>query len=190
MGILNDMETTLKNGDQICRLLEEKEDLIFDLLIPGVTRVVTSNNLCEILKSSLEKAAFPLLSKYKSREIVTLDCTALTRKDTYGMMALVAEKVKKSPSLIVVINNITGVWTDPNCEDPQYVENLVGHSWKNEQIYFGDYHIDRSEMTVIFTSTPTTQSELAQKYRLDSYAWLDDFDTKFNAIQQLLDNLK
>ena len=82
MGILNDMEVTLKNGDEICRLLEEKEDLIFDLLIPGVTRVVTSNNLCEILKSSLEKAAFPLLSKYKSREIVTLDCTALTRKDT------------------------------------------------------------------------------------------------------------
>ena len=41
MGILNDIETTLKNGDQICHLLEEKEELIFDLLIPGVSRVVT-----------------------------------------------------------------------------------------------------------------------------------------------------
>ena len=190
MGILNDMETTLKNGDQICRLLEEKEDLIFDLLIPGVTRVVTSNNLCEILKSSLEKAAFPLLSKYKSREIVTLDCTALTRKDTYGMMALVAEKVKKSPSLIVVINKITGIWDDPNCEDPQYIEDLVGHSWKNEQIYFGDYHIDRTEMTVILTTAPEHQEELGQRYRTDSYSWVDDFDTNLDALQKAIDSLQ
>lgn len=190
MGILNDMETTLKNGYQICHLLEEKEELIFDLLIPGVSRVVTRHNLADILKLSLEKACFPLLSKCKKREVVMLDCKGLTKKDTYGLMASVAQKVKKNPDLILVIENIIGVWTDPNCEDPQYVEDLVGHSWKNEQIYFGDYHIDRTEMTVILTTAPEHQEELGQRYRTDSYSWVDDFDTNLDALQKAIDSLQ
>ena len=190
MGILNDIETTLKKGDQICHLLEEKEELIFDLLIPGVSRVVTRHNLADILRLALEKACFPLLSKYKNREVVMLDCKGLTRKDTCGMMARLAEKAEKSPSLVVVIENIANVWSDPNCEDPQYVENLVGHSWKNEQIDFGDYHIDRTEMTVILTSTPEHQEELGQRYRTDSYPWVDDFDTKLDALQKAIDSLQ
>ena len=54
MGILNGMETTLRNGDEILKLLEKKEQLIFDLLIPGVTRIITKNNLLDIIKSSLD----------------------------------------------------------------------------------------------------------------------------------------
>ena len=49
MGILNGMETTLRNGDEILKLLEKKEQLIFDLLIPGVTRIITKNNLLDFL---------------------------------------------------------------------------------------------------------------------------------------------
>ena len=190
MGILNDIETTLKNGDQICHLLEEKEELIFDLLIPGVSRVVTRHNLADILKLSLEKACFPLLSKYKNREVMVLDCKGLTKKDAYGMMASLAEKVKIYPSLIVVIENIAGIWSDPYCEDPQYVVDLLAHSWKNEQIYFGDYHIDRTGMTIILTTTPENQKELEQMYRTDSYSWVDDFDTKIDTLQKAMDSLQ
>lgn len=190
MGLLKGQEDTLKNGDKIVRLLEEKEELIYGLLIPGVRRVVTSNNLVNILESSLKHACFPLLSRYKSREIVKLDCKGLTRKDTYGVMARVAEHAKKCPALIVVIENIAGVWSDPNCEDPQYVENLIGHSWKNEHIYFGDYCIDRTEMTVILTVTTEYQEVLEQKYRTDSYAWIEDWDSELEALQKAMERLQ
>ena len=103
MGILNGMETTLRNGDEILKLLEEKEQLIFDLLIPGVTRIITKNNLLDIIKSSLDTACFPLLSTYKSREVVTLDCKGLSTKDAVGMMESLAAKVSKHPDLIVIV---------------------------------------------------------------------------------------
>lgn len=93
MSILNDIETTLENGDKIAQLKEEQEALIFDILIPGVTRVVTNQNLPVLLQKTLDNAIFPRLSKYKNREIVSVDCHAFTRSDAYGFMVALAKKV-------------------------------------------------------------------------------------------------
>ena len=131
MSILNDIEDTLGNGDKMLQLREEKEDLIFEILIPGVERVVTTQNLPSLLKKELEKAIFPRLARYKNREIVSLDCRTLRKGDAYGWMASLSKKVEEVPDLIVVIENISEIPSDALCDDPQYLENLLGHSWKN-----------------------------------------------------------
>ena len=193
MGLLQGQEQTLKGGEGISKLIEETqrkmEKLIHELLIPGVTMVITHHHLADILKQALKQARFPLLSKYKNREVEVLDCKGwMSKKDANGMMARLAEKAEKSPSLIVVIENIADVWSDTSCEDPQYVENLFGHSWKNEQIYFGDCYIDRSQMTIILSAGPEHKDELEQKYRIDPYGWIEDFDVEFDALQNVMKN--
>lgn len=190
MGILNGMETTLRNGDEILKLLEKKEQLIFDLLIPGVTRIITKNNLLDIIKSSLDTACFPLLSTYKSREVVTLDCKGLSTKDAVGMMESIAAKASKHPDLIVIVENIAGIWSDPHCDDPRYMAYLLGHSWKNEQIYFGDHHIDRTGMTILLTALPEHKEELEHRYKTDSYSWVDDFDAELDDLQKAMNDLQ
>lgn len=191
MSILTSIDKTLERGDKILELMQERELLFFDLMDTIAAKiVVTRHNLSRLVEEAINKSHFEHLSRHKGREIVSLDCKGLTKEDTYGMMANLAEKVKKYPSLIVIIENIAGIWTDPYCEDPQYVENLIGHSWKNEQIYFGDCHIDRTGMTVILTTTPEHQEELEQRYRTDSYSWVDDFDTNLDALQKAIDSLQ
>jgi hypothetical protein len=187
MSILNDIETTLENGDKIVQLKEEQEALIFDILIPGVTRVVTNQNLPVLLQRTLDNAIFPRLSKYKNREIVSVDCHAFTRSDTYGFMVALAKKVAEVPDLILVVENISDIYSDPLCEDPLYVENLLGHSWKNDVVYFDDKRIDRSKMTVILTGTPDQKEVLGSKYRTDGFAWIESLDEE---LKDLNDRIK
>ena len=188
MSILDGVEETLKKGDEIVHLMEEIEEVIFDLLAPGVGILITDNiNLPEILKVALEKAMFQLLSKYKNRKVISLDCKGLMKGEAEGWMKLLAEQAKENPDLIVLIENITEIPSGPQCDDPQYVENLLGHSWKNEQIYFGDYHLDRSEMTVILIASLENKEKLAREYRTDSYAWIEDFDERLSALKQAIE---
>lgn len=189
MSILNDVEITLENGDIITRLKEKKENLLFDILIPGVTRVVTNQNLPNLLQEALDKAIFPRLTKYKNREIVSIDCHGLTRSDAYGFMVALSKKVAEVPDLILVIENISEIYSDPLCEDPQYVENFLGHSWKNEVVYFDDKRIDRSKMTVILTSTPNYKEELGIKYRPDGFAWVESLDEELEDLNNQIEKL-
>ena len=187
MSLLGDLDRKLENCEKIMELEHEKELEIFSILSPAsANRVVTSHNLSELLRYSLDKATFEYLSQYKNREIVAIDCKSMTNADVYGTMASIAKKVKETPDLIIVINNIAEVYNDPACESPQYVENLLGHSWKNDKIFFGEYEIDASELTVILTATPEYKDVLGQKYRTDGYSWCDDFDQRLEEIEEQL----
>ena len=187
MSILDPIEETMAKCDKVMELLQEKELKIFSILIPvSAKRVVTSHNLSELLRHSLDKATFKHLSRYKNREIISIDCKSMTNADAYGAMASIAKKVKKTPDLIIVINNIAEVYNDPACESPQYVENLLGHSWTNDKIFFGEYEIDASELTVILTATPEYKDVLGQKYRTDGYSWCEDFDQRLEEIEKQL----
>ena len=190
MSILDPIEETMANGPKIMELEQERELEIFSILSPvSANRVVTSHNLSELLRHSLDKATFKYLSRHKNREIVSIDCKSMTNADVYGTMATIAKRVKETPDLIIVINNIAEVYNDPACESPQYVENLLGHSWKNDKIFFGEYEIDASELTVILTATPEYKDVLGQKYRTDGYSWCEDFDQELEKIDNELDSL-
>ena len=190
MSLLGDLDRNLENGDKIIALEHERELEIFSKLIPvSAHRIITNHNLSELLRHSLDKATFKYLSRYKNREIVSIDCKSMTNADVFGAMVSIAKMVKKTPDLIIVINNIAEVYNDPACESPQYVENLLGHSWKNDKIFFGEYEIDASELTVILTATPEYKDVLGQKYRTDGYSWCEDFDQELEKIDNELDSL-
>ena len=185
MGILGDLDRILANGDMLLELEQKRELEIFSKLIPvSAHRIITNHNLSELLRHSLDKATFKYLSRYKNREIVSIDCKSMTNADVFGAMVSIAKMVKKTPDLIIVINNIAEVYNDPACESPQYIENLLGHSWKNNKIFFGEYEIDASELTVILTATPEYKDVLGQKYRTDGYSWCEDFDQRLEAIEE------
>lgn len=155
MGILGTIDETLNKTDRVIELLKEKESLLFDLLnCPTAGIVITDHNLTQLLKESFDNAVFPLLSRYKGREIVSLDCRGLKKGDAYGWMVSLAKKVKEAPDLIAIIENIAEIPSGPQCDEPQYVENLLGHSWKNDVIFFGDNRIDATQMTILLTATP------------------------------------
>lgn len=114
---------------------------------------------------------------------------ALTRGDALGFMTALAKKVEEVPDLILVIENIVEVYSDPLCDDPQNVENLLGHSWKNDVVCFADKRIDRSKMTVILTCTPDYKEELGTKYRTDGFAWIENFDDEWDEIENQIRKL-
>ena len=187
MSILDPIEETMANGPKIMELLQERELEISSILSPvSANRVVTNHNLSALLRHSIDNATFEYLSQDKNREIVSIDCKSMTNADVYGAMVTIAKRVKETPDLIIVINNIAEVYNDPDCESPQYVENLLGHSWKTDKIFFGEYEIDASELTVILTATPEYKDVLGQKYRTDGYSWCDDFDQRLKEIEEQL----
>lgn len=184
MGILADMEETLKRGDKLVELLQQREELFVDLLnCVSANIVVTEHNILQLLKDVLRTAFGEGLSKYKDCEVVSLDCKNLTKEDAFGWMVSLAKKVEQTPNLIVVIENLAEIFNEPMCNDAQYIANLLGHSWKNEKVFFGDYCIDCSELTIIITVTQEQKMDLYQKLRTDSYYWIENFDEEFEKVQ-------
>ena len=115
----------------------------------------------------------------------------MKKGDAYGWMASLAKAVEKTPNMIVIIENLAEIPSGPLCDDPQYVENLLGHSWKNDKIFFGEYCIDRykSNLSVILTATPEQKEFLGQRFRTDGYSWCEDFDVELDKIDNELDSL-
>jgi hypothetical protein len=184
MGILADMEETLKRGDKLVELLQQREELFVDLLnCVSANIVVTEHNILQLLKVVLRTAFGESLSKYKDCDVVSLDCKKLTKEDAFGWMVSLAKKVEQTPNLIVVIENLAEIFNEPMCNDAQYIANLLGHSWKNEKVFFGDYCIDCSELTIIITVTQEQKMDLHQKLRTDSYYWIENFDEEFEKVQ-------
>jgi hypothetical protein len=183
-----DEETPQKN--RTIELLQERELLFFALLIPvSAHRVVTTHNLPQLIAAAIENPSTEYLSRYKGREIVSLDCRSLIKGGARRWMAKLAKKVEKTPNLIVVIENIANLPSGLFRDDPQYVENLLGHSWKNENIFFGKNCISRSQLTVILTATPEQKEFLGQRFRTDGYSWKEDFDQELDAIEKELKSL-
>lgn len=145
--------------------------MVFGVLIPGVKRVVMSKNLPTLLQKTLDKAIFFRVCQ------------------DIKILKSLAKKVEEVPDLILVIENIVEVYSDPLCDDPQYVENLLGHSWKNDVVCFADKRIDRSKMTVILTCTPDYKEELGTKYRTDGFAWIENFDDEWDEIENQMRKL-
>lgn len=192
MSILDPVDIQLPKGDRVIELLQDKEELIFELLgTASANRVVTKHNLPQLICKASTNPISELLSRHKGREVVSLDCRGLKKGDAYGWMARVAKAVEKTPNMIIIIENLAEIPSGPLCDDPQYVENLLGHSWKNDKIFFGEYCIDRSKsnLSVILTATPEQKEFLGQRFRADGYSWCEDFDQELAKIDNELDSL-
>ena len=191
MSLLDPIDEQMARGDRWAErmpvLTEKRELIISELLVPvSANRVVTTRNLPQIIIEAVNDPFYKQLSHLKDYEIVSLDCRGLTKGDAYGWMASLAKAVEETSNMIVIIENLAEIPSGPLCDDPQYVENLLGHSWKNDKIFFGEYEIDASELTVILTATPEYKDVLGQKYRTDGYSWCDDFDQRLEEIEEQL----
>ena len=196
MSLLDPIDEQMARGDrwaeQMPVLTEKRELIISKLLVPvSANRVVTKRNLPQLICEAITNPISALLSRYKGREVVSLDCRGLKKGDAQGWMARVAKAVEETPNMIVIIENLAEIPSGPLCDDPQYVENLLGHSWKNDKIFFGEYCIDRSKsnLSVILTATPEQKEFLGQRFRADGYSWNEDFDQELEKIDNELDSL-
>lgn len=165
--------------------------MIFELLgTASANRVVTKCNLPQLISEAISYPISELLSRHKGREVVSLDCRGLCKGDAYGFMAIIAQKVGQGQYPIVIIENLAEIPEGSQCDNPQYVENLLGHSWKNDKIFFGEYMIETSNLTIILTFAPKYAEELGVKFRSDSYSWIPYFDEELEYIEKELNSLK
>lgn len=74
----------------------------------------------------------PILMKQNGRTLVSLDCSMLHKDDALGFMSLLSRLPSKT---VAVIKNITEIPQESTFTDnPDYVENLLLHSWHNDEI--------------------------------------------------------
>jgi hypothetical protein len=117
-------------------------------------------------------------------------CFLLDKKQSYSAQILIeytGAKAEQGLNPDDTEIDISEIYSDPLCEDPLYVENLLGHSWKNDVVYFDDKRIARSKMTVILTGTPDHKEVLGSKYRTDRFAWIESLDEE---LKDLNDRIK
>lgn len=127
-----------------------------------------ASHLSKILSSAKHS-----LLPYKGRKVIPKDCRGLKKGDALGWIRDISKDDKDA---IVVFENVTQIPEgDPALYDPkQYVENILVRSWKNNDIYIDDYHIDRRNLTVILTCPPEDEEQLRAICSMCSYAWVGD----------------
>ena len=155
-------------------ILVKKIAEIYNLNINSTT------TFADLLQSLINKASNPDLKEHSNRKIFSLDCRGLRKGDAYGWLQWLQCHMEQSRrnDPIVIINNVTQIPDgDRNFyDDPVYVTNLLLRSWKNPDIYAGDIHIDRRNMTIILTASSQGKDILLKECKLSSYSWIGDFN--------------
>lgn len=131
-----------------------------------------ASHLTKIL-SSAQQSLLP----HKGRKVIPKDCRGLKKGDALGW---IRDFSKEDKDAIIVIENVTRIPEgDSALYDPkQYVENILVRSWKNDDVYIDDYHIDRRNLTVILTCPPEDEEQLRAICSMCSYAWVGDIENK------------
>ena len=190
MGILDGFDVLSEELDQNLALKKVKESLLAkDLSCTFSAFGVVVENAVDTLTRLINNAIFSELQEHQSRSILSIDCLTLCKGDAYGFLSKLAN-ANKNP--IVIIENVTQI-PDGNrtvYDDPHYVANLLLRSWKNDDIYAGDLHIDRRKFTVILTCPPQDADILQRECGLCSYSWLGDFETYLKETEQITKECK
>jgi len=198
MGILDGFDTLSENADKYFEnriaiehllakdlsctfsaygvIVEDNEDILREKISEAysLNHNYTTSFAKRVGKIIME-AINPKLKEHQSRNIYSIDCRTLRKGDAYGWLSGIANA---SIDPIVIIENVTQI-PDGNraiYDDPNYVANLLLRSWKNDDIYFGDFHIDRRKFSVILTCLPEDADILQRECGLCSYSWIGDFD--------------
>ena len=128
----------------------------------------------------LERDFISLHDEHKERTLLSLDCRSLHKGDAYGWLKAISEGMKDGflNKPILVIENVDQIPDGDRSvyDDPQYIENILVRSWKNELINIGDFYLDRRNISVILTCSPDNQTRLGNACRVCSYAWCGEFE--------------
>ena len=164
-------------------IVEDKEDVLTKKISEAYNLNLNyKTSFAKRAEKIIMKAINPKLAEHQSRAIYSIDCRTLRKGDAYGWLSGVANA---SIDPIVIIENVTQIPDGDRAiyDDPNYVANILLRSWKNDDINFGDLHIDRRKFTVILTSPPEDADILQRECGLCSYSWIGDFDEYVKDIQ-------
>ena len=147
----------------------------------------TKTSLHEKIELVIKNAWFDELKEHLSRPIISLDCRPLRKGDAAGWMRLLAAVADNQ---IVVLNYVTQIPDGERTifDDPIFVENLLVRSWKNEDVYFEDLHIDRRKMTIILACPKEDEDKLRNICASCSYSWWGNFDVMQKAFDDYIDD--
>ena len=133
----------------------------------GTTLLVSQ--LVEILDKENQPFC-PMLRPHIGQPVYSIDCRCLCKGDAIGWLEAIS-KLPKSPKPILVVENITDIpEEDYKHDNPQYVRNILMHSWKNPRNDFFNVHsgnnfnINSLDFTVFITWTPQKR-ELMESIR-------------------------
>lgn len=157
-------------------IAEDKEDVLTEKTSEAWKRNLNyKTSFAEQVEKRIKEAINPKLKEHQSRNIYSIDCRGLRKGDAYGWLSAIA---KASIDPIVIIEYVTQIPDGDRTiyDDPNYVANLLLRSWKNDDIYVGDLHIDRRKFTVILTCPPEDTDILQRECGLCSYSWIGDID--------------
>ena len=133
----------------------------------------------------------------EKRPVYTLDCKTLKKHDAIGFLERLRNPSAQKP--VVVIQNITEIpigdgvyckyvgdgetFNDVSIyDDPQYVENILVHSWKNETNYLtnknGEQFVLKShDYTVFLTWSSKTSDTIKNVWHAsDGFAWIGNLN--------------
>ena len=169
-------------------VVEEKENFLSKKINEAWNlNLDCKTSFAQRLNGIIQYIANPNQESQKQRPIFSIDCRTLCKGDAYGWLSNIANATKEVADPIIIIENVTQV-SDGNRathDDPMYVTNLLLRSWKNEQIYAGDIHIDRSKFTVLLTCPPQDAHILQRECGVCSYGWIGDFDEFLKETRQI-----
>ena len=204
MSILTTDSEVLKNMDNYIRKQALTEFAWATLLMGKVSEIETDINpiwkkivqtwhvnegstlLVSQLVEILDKENHPLcpmLRPHIGQPVYSIDCRCLCKGDAIGWLETVS-KLPKSPKPILVVENITDIpEEDDKHDNPQYVRNILMHSWKNPRNDFFNIHsgncfsINPIDYKVFITWTPEKR-ELTKVIRepSDGYALVDNLE--------------
>lgn len=167
-----------RQGGVYCVIAEDETNLLLDKIAKVHNLNINSKTpFANKIWGIIQKAFTEELKAHASRDIISLDCRWLMKGDAYGWMQSLA---KNADNQIVVINYVTQIPDGDRSlyDDPIYVENLLVRSWKNEDVYFGDSHINRRNMTIILACQKEDEDKLMHICGLCSYGWWGNFNEK------------
>lgn len=186
-----DVNDNIEKVEDDAKFEEAQEKMLLRCVSPGAVKcVVFSTNINIMLKKLNEIYGIPLqepsfnayiqgvlnkachsLKNHKHRKVISLDCRGLKKGDALRWMKTLSQD---DDNHIVVVENVTQIPEgDPSTYDSkQYVENLLIRSWKNDDIYFNDSHVNRRNLTIILTCPPEDEEKLKAECSAFSYAWV------------------
>ena len=168
-------------------IVEDKEDLLTKKISEAYSLNLNyKTSFAERVEKGIKEAINPKLKEHQSRNIYSIDCRGLRKGDAYGWLSAIA---KASIDPIVIIEYVTQIPDGDRTiyDDSNFVANLLLRSWKNEDIYAGDLHIDRRKFTVILTCPPEDADILQRECGLCSYSWIGDIEKYKKNIRQMTD---
>jgi hypothetical protein len=208
MPILDSDQNIPHNMDNYIKEQALKELFYASLLIPNVSEVETDINpvwkknvqtwhvddgstkflsdIVEILKT--ENSPFnPMLRPHLGRPVYTLDCRYLHKGDAIGWLEKVSN-LPNSPMPILVIEHITEIpEEDANHDNPQYVRNVLMHSWKNpmNELFNANtgtsFKIVPADYTIFITWIIDKREKMDAIHQpSDGFAWVGNLEEYFN----------